>query len=64
MKNPIFWHITPCKPIEVTNISGKHVTAIFKVEEEAGSKQGYVATCFILVSCLAYSSHLKMEIRS
>jgi hypothetical protein len=47
MKSSIFWDIMPCSPLEVNGRSG-------------GSRRS-VATYFTLVSCLAYSSTLRME---
>jgi hypothetical protein len=37
-----------------TDVSDKHVTSIFRV--------ALLATCFMLVSCLAYSPNLKMVV--
>jgi hypothetical protein len=36
----------------------EHAASIFRVEEEAKQIE---ATCFMIVSCMAYSSTLKME---
>jgi hypothetical protein len=33
MKCPIFWDITPCSPLKVTDVSEEHVSSIFKVKE-------------------------------
>jgi hypothetical protein len=63
---PSFWDITPCNPVEVNrrfgeihdlHLQGGNVSQR-RNQHEAGSK---LATCFVLVSCLSYSSTLKME---
>jgi hypothetical protein len=48
MKNPIFWCITPCRPVKVNRSFGL-------------SARAPLATCFMLGSSLAYSSTLTME---
>jgi hypothetical protein len=47
MKNPIFWNVTPCSPLKAIRRFGGICSSI--------------ATCFMLVSGLPYSSTLKME---
>jgi hypothetical protein len=32
MKSIIFWDITPCSPLKVTDVSGEHVAYIFRVK--------------------------------
>jgi hypothetical protein len=49
LKSPYFWDIMMCSPLKVKQV----------LEEQADSK---LAACFILVSCLAYSLTLKMEV--
>jgi hypothetical protein len=48
MKSSIFWDIMLCSK-QARN------------QREAGSKQSSASVCFALVSCMAYSSTLKME---
>jgi hypothetical protein len=41
MKNCIFRDIIPCSPLTSTDVSGEHVTSIFRVEElQARNQQG------------------------
>jgi hypothetical protein len=47
VKSFIFWDITPCSPLKVDYVREEHFALL--------------AACFMLVSCLAYSSTLKME---
>jgi hypothetical protein len=46
------------------NISEVHITSIFKVKvytkQETTIKKEYLAACFMLVYCLAYSLTMKM----
>jgi hypothetical protein len=46
MKSSIFWNVTPC-------------SVLLKIK--LNKKQALLVACFMLVSCLAYSSTLKME---
>jgi hypothetical protein len=47
----------------LTDVSAEHVASIFGVEEETKQEtRGYAYSCFMLISCLAYSSTLKMEV--
>jgi hypothetical protein len=63
---PSFWNTTPCKPVEVNRCFGEtydlHLqggnVSQERNQHEEGSK---LSTCFMLVSCLAYSSTLKVE---
>jgi hypothetical protein len=54
MKTSNFWDITPCSPLEVNQRFGG--TRRFRMKLVAD-----LATCFMLVFCLAYSLNLKME---
>jgi hypothetical protein len=47
MKSSIFWDITPCSPLNVN----RHFGGTYRL----------LTTSFTLVTCLAYSSTLKME---
>jgi hypothetical protein len=50
MNSPIFWDITPCSPLKINWCSrGK------------SHPEALLASCFMLVSCFAYSSTWKME---
>jgi hypothetical protein len=63
VKNSIFWHVTPCSPLNVNwrferkclHLQGRRISQAIN-QCEADSKLGPV-----LVSCLAYSSILKTE---
>jgi hypothetical protein len=33
MKCSVFWHITPCSPVKVTDVSKEHITSIIRVEK-------------------------------
>jgi hypothetical protein len=33
MRSYVFWDITPCSPLEVSNVSEENVASIFRVEE-------------------------------
>jgi hypothetical protein len=39
----------------------KNVTSIFRAEEQAKQETCKLAACYMPISCLAYSSSLKME---
>jgi hypothetical protein len=52
MKSHIFWGITPCGPLKINT---------FRTNMSPPSSGSELATCFMLVSCLASSSTLKME---
>jgi hypothetical protein len=63
MKNSIFWDIMQCNPLTVNRHFGG--TCCFHLQGQRISqarKQALPATCFMLVSCLAYSFTLKMEV--
>jgi hypothetical protein len=51
MKSPILWHTTPCIPLKVNQRFGKTCRLHL---------QALLATYFTLVSCLTYSSTVKM----
>jgi hypothetical protein len=57
----IFWDITLYNPLKVNRPLEEHVASIFRVGKKAKQRPTLVAACFILVSCLTYSSALKME---
>jgi hypothetical protein len=54
IKSSVFWDITPCSPRSV-DVSEEYVAFISE------SKTGLLTTCFMLVSCLVYSSTVKTE---
>jgi hypothetical protein len=59
-KSSVFWDLMPCSLLKVTGRLGG--TCHLHVQQrEAGSKQSKLATCFTVVSFLAYSWTLKME---
>jgi hypothetical protein len=33
VKNSVFWDITLCSPIKVTDVSEEHAASIFRIEE-------------------------------
>jgi hypothetical protein len=33
MKSIIFWDMTPCSPLSLTDVSEEHIASIFRVEE-------------------------------
>jgi hypothetical protein len=53
VKSLLFWDITPCSRCKSTDISEEHIVSIFKV---------LLTACLMPVSCLAYSSTMKMEV--
>jgi hypothetical protein len=59
MKCSIFWDITPCSPFEVNQRFGG--TCHLQLLGQRIS-QALLPTCFMLVSCLVYSSTLKMDV--
>jgi hypothetical protein len=64
MTSSIFWDITPCSPKNVTGRYGG--TCCIHLQGERISRarnqcKALLATCFTLVSCMAYSSTLKLE---
>jgi hypothetical protein len=69
-KSYIFWDITPCSPVKVNRLFRGPVASIFRVEasdkQENSTKQApsraLFAAWFMLVSCFAYSSTLKVEV--
>jgi hypothetical protein len=38
MKSFIFWNMTPCRPLSLTDVSEEHVASIFRVEEIGSAK--------------------------
>jgi hypothetical protein len=62
----MFWDTTVCSPLKVNQRFEEHVATIFRFEEQAKQEasMNLLATCFILVSCSAYSSTLKMKATS
>jgi hypothetical protein len=62
-KSPVFWNITPCRSLKVNRRFGGtcrlHVQG--KTISKARNQHEALLTCFMLVSCLAYCSTLKME---
>jgi hypothetical protein len=63
MQSSVFWDIAQCSP-KLTEISENHVASILRVEETSikqVANRALLTTCFIYVSCLAYSSTLNME---
>jgi hypothetical protein len=72
MNSSISWDITPCSPLKVNRRFGGTCRFHFqnRISQEtsvkAGGKESHLSLClpaaFTLVSCLAYSSTLKMEV--
>jgi hypothetical protein len=63
LKSYIFWDITRVACWKSTEVSEEHVTSIFRIEEYAKEENNMKqAASSTLVSCLAYSSSLKMEV--
>jgi hypothetical protein len=70
MKSSVLWDETPCGPLKgnqcfrgicLLHLQGRRISQA-KNRLEAGSKQNVLfATCFTLLSCMAYSLTLKME---
>jgi hypothetical protein len=73
MKSPVFWDITPCRPLKVNgrfgetctlHLQGRRISQASN-QREACSKLAtwyfLLATFFTLISCLAYSSTLMMQ---
>jgi hypothetical protein len=59
MKIPIFWDITPCSPLKVN----RRFWGTCRLHLQ-GRGRALFDACFMLASCLGYSSTLKMEICS
>jgi hypothetical protein len=59
IKSSIFLDITQCTLLKVNDGSEEEVPSIFRVRIR--EERTLLTTCFMLVSCLAYSSTLKME---
>jgi hypothetical protein len=58
MESSIFWDIMQCSPLKVNRRFGK----VFRLQLQVRRiSSALLSTCFLLVSCLAYSSTLKME---
>jgi hypothetical protein len=53
----IFWHVTPCSPLNVNGRFG----GTFHLHLKGRRKIPWFPPVFTLVSCLVYSSNLKME---
>jgi hypothetical protein len=65
-KSSIFWDITPCSPLKVNRRFGRtcrcHLQVGRMIQGRNKSEAGrLLAACFMLVSCLDYSSTLKIE---
>jgi hypothetical protein len=60
MKNYVFWYITQCSLLKITWHSEEHIPSIFRVEEKA-KQEALLTACFMLASCLAYPSSVKMK---
>jgi hypothetical protein len=54
----VFGDVTPCSPARINQRLGGPYRLYL---QETSKKQARIAACFLLVSCLAYSSTLKME---
>jgi hypothetical protein len=65
MKGSIFWYITPCSLLKVNRRFGRTYLPFFWIEEESKKEMIMNLTLLdsisMLLSCLAYSSTLKME---
>jgi hypothetical protein len=63
MKSSIFWNVTPCNSLKVNIRFGRTCNLYLQDRRisKPSNKLALLATCFMLVSCLAYSSTLKME---
>jgi hypothetical protein len=48
-----FWHIIQCSPVKSTDVSEDHIASMFRV---------FRAVSYMFVSCLVYSSTLKMKV--
>jgi hypothetical protein len=58
MKSSGFWDVMPRSLLEISRSFGG---ACLVHLQETGMKQVLLATCFTIVSCLAYSLTVKME---
>jgi hypothetical protein len=56
---PIFYSVTPCRPVGAHGIAEEPNSSIFRVAEY--TKQVTSEKLFLLDTCLVYSSTLKME---
>jgi hypothetical protein len=63
LKSSIFWDIMPCSPVKVNHVAEEHVTFIFNPEDGGDMflRNVCLPPTFTLVSFLAYSSTLEME---
>jgi hypothetical protein len=65
LKNSVFWDITPCSPSKINwrfgEICRLHRQSR-RISQAIKQRESLFATCFTLVSCLSYSSTLKMEV--
>jgi hypothetical protein len=70
LKSSIFWDITPCSPLKVNgrfrgtcrlHFQGRRVSQARKQRE---AELSLLTAVFMLVSCVAYSSTLKMCLRN
>jgi hypothetical protein len=59
MKSPIFWDITPCSPLKMNQRFGR--TSRLHLQGRRTSQANQYEAGTMLVSCLVYSSTLKME---
>jgi hypothetical protein len=70
LKSSVFWDITLCNPLKVNRYFkrtyGLHLQGWRVSQErnyyETGSKQRLLTSCFMIVSCVAYSSIMKTEV--
>jgi hypothetical protein len=64
METSIFWDITPCSPLNVNRRFGRtyrlHLQGR-RISEATNQRKALLASCFMPVYCLAYSSTLKMK---
>jgi hypothetical protein len=61
MKNSVLWYITPCSPLKVYRRFGRICRFWFSAEKWARLGNRHGNQSFMLVSCLACYSTLKME---
>jgi hypothetical protein len=73
VKRLVFWDITPCSPLKVNQCPGG--TCHFhlqgrRIREERHQHEASRATCFMLVSCLAFNGldggklHVRLVLRT
>jgi hypothetical protein len=51
MKSSIFWDITPCSPLKVSDHSEEHIASIFRIEDKRRKKpmRKHVANSWLLL---------------